>query len=77
MVGNLRNSGLGNTTEIGTVPSYERLDLRLGWRPTASWEFSLVGQNLLDDRHPEFLSELGLATGQVQRSVYGKVTFRH
>jgi len=30
------------------------VDLRLGWRPCQNLEFSIVGQNLWDDQHPEF-----------------------
>ena len=56
------------------VPSYVALDLRLGWRPTPNWEFAVVGQNLLDRRHPEFGAA---ATRQeIPRSVYGKITWR-
>jgi iron complex outermembrane receptor protein len=56
------------------VPSYVSLDLRLGWRPTPNWEFAIVGQNLLDKRHPEFGAP---ATRQeIPRSVYGKVTWK-
>jgi iron complex outermembrane receptor protein len=56
------------------VPSYVSLDLRLGWRPTPAWEFAIVGQNLLDKRHPEFGAP---ATRQeIPRSVYGKVTWK-
>jgi iron complex outermembrane receptor protein len=36
------------------VPAYSSLDLRLGWAVRAGWELSLVGQHLLDRRHPEF-----------------------
>ncbi|HEU5464095.1 MAG TPA: TonB-dependent receptor [Candidatus Binatia bacterium] len=56
------------------VPSYVSLDLRLGWQPTPNWEFAIVGQNLLDKRHPEFGAP---ATRQeIPRSVYGKVTWK-
>ncbi len=59
------------------VPSYTRLDLRLGWRPTGSLEISLVGQNLLGARHPEFGSSDQLVEAtQVKRSGYGKLTWR-
>jgi iron complex outermembrane recepter protein len=55
------------------VPSYVSLDLRLGWRPVPNWELAIVGQNLLDKRHPEFGAP---ATRQeIPRSVYGKVTW--
>lgn len=40
--------------KVGTVPAYAELDLRLGWNINRNWEFSLVGQNLLHDQHPEF-----------------------
>ncbi len=59
----------------GTVPGYFSLDLRLGWNPTEDLEFSIVGQNLLDNRHPEF----GFPSAnrhEIERSVYGKVTWR-
>ena len=36
------------------VPAYSELDLRLGYRIHRGWELSLVGQNLLHDRHQEF-----------------------
>lgn len=56
------------------VPSYVSLDLRLGWRPTPNWEFAIVGQNLLDKRHPEFGAP---ATRQeIPRSVFGKITWK-
>jgi iron complex outermembrane receptor protein len=77
LVGNTFVHGVGATTTSGPIPSYERLDLRLGWRPSENLELSLVGQNLTDDRHPEGRSELGIAATEVQRSYYGKVTFRY
>lgn len=56
------------------VPSYVSLDVRIGWHPTPNWDLSIVGQNLLDNQHPEFGPA---ATRQeIQRSVYGKVTWK-
>jgi iron complex outermembrane receptor protein len=57
------------------VPAYTELDLRLGWRPTDALELSLAGQNLLHARHPEFGAPSPLRQ-EVQRNVYGKVTWR-
>lgn len=60
---------------VGKVPSYTELNIRLGWRPTKKLELSLTGQNLLNDRHPEF----GFPTAtriEISRSVYGKVQWR-
>ncbi len=36
------------------VPAYAELDVRVGWQVRPSLELSLVGQNLLHDRHREF-----------------------
>ena len=57
------------------VPAYTELDVRLGWRATDRLEFSLVGQNLLHSRHPEFGAPSPLRE-EVRRGAYGKVTWR-
>jgi iron complex outermembrane recepter protein len=60
------------------IPGYAAMDARLAWRPLKNLELAIVGQNLLDDRHPEFRSPLiPTETTEVQRSVYGKVTWRY
>jgi iron complex outermembrane recepter protein len=61
---------------VHNVSSYVTADLRLAWRPTVNLELSLVGQNLLDDRHPEQTSTIGAPTFEVPRGFYGKVTWR-
>jgi iron complex outermembrane receptor protein len=58
-----------------TLSRYVSLDLRLGWHPTPNWEFAIVGQNLLDHQHPEFLA-VGAVGTEIRRSVYGKATWR-
>ena len=56
------------------IDGYLTLDARLGWRPWSSLELSLVGQNLLQSEHREFLPQQILTQAtQVGRSVYGKV----
>lgn len=47
----------------GVVDSYLRFDLRLGWTPTPRLELSLVGKNLLDDSHSEFVEFSGNSLG--------------
>ncbi len=61
------------------IPGYLELDLRLGWKPWPNLDISLVGQNLLDNHHPETGSSPLLATQptEVQRSFYGKVTWNY
>ncbi len=46
------------------VSSYTSLNLRLGWRPVSDLELSLSGNNLLDDKHPEFVEYSGNSPGQ-------------
>jgi iron complex outermembrane receptor protein len=60
------------------VPAYTRLDLRLGWRPAESIEFSVGGQNLLHKGHEEFnATDIGIIDEDlVRRSVYAKLTWR-
>jgi hypothetical protein len=47
--------------------------LRLAWQASDQLEVSLVGQNLLHDHHVEFGPPV--ARGEIERSVYGKVTW--
>ncbi len=61
----------------GSIPAYTRFDTHLGWRLNKWTELSIVGQNLLDARHPEFQALVQtVITTQARRSVYGKVTWR-
>jgi iron complex outermembrane receptor protein len=55
------------------VPAYSELDMRWAWRPNPKLEFSVVGQNLLHDRHTEFGSPNNRK--EIERSVYGKVVW--
>jgi iron complex outermembrane receptor protein len=60
------------------VPSYLTVDLRVAWRPVKGLEISLVGQNLLDNRHPEFVQTTFYESvpSEVERSVYLNITWR-
>jgi iron complex outermembrane recepter protein len=53
------------------IPTWWRLDLRLGWRATEHTTVDLVGQNLTDPQHPEYYYE-----EQIERGVYLMVTQR-
>jgi len=60
------------------VDAYVRLDLRLGWKPARNWELSVVGQNLLETRHLEWMAGSGGGINVfVPRGVYGKFTWRY
>ena len=56
------------------IPSYWALDLRLAFLPTKHLEFSVVGQNLLDNQHPEFGTPA--TRREIRRGIYGKVACR-
>ncbi len=55
-----------------TVEPYLSFTLRLGWRPRKDLELSLVGANLLDNSHLEFVQEAYTFPVEVERSVYGQ-----
>ena len=58
------------------IRSYVGLDMRLGWRPRQNLEFSIVGQNILDNQHREFSpSVIRTPAAEIERAVYGKVTW--
>jgi iron complex outermembrane recepter protein len=60
-----------------SIPGYLTMDARLAWKPQPKLELALVGQNLLQRRHPEFIPEfINTFPTEVERSVYGKVTWK-
>ena len=71
-----RATYLANATGYYEVDSYTTCDLRLAWRAADSLELSLVGQNLLEDRHLEFVQEKFTQPTEVPRGVYGKLAYR-
>jgi iron complex outermembrane receptor protein len=60
------------------VKSYVGLDAQLVWKPHKNLELSIVGQNLLNRRHTEYKTEslLSAPTIEVERGVYGRMTWR-
>ena len=59
------------------IQSYLSCDIRLGWNPIENLEATVVGQNLLNDHHPEFRAPHtpSLPT-EVERGVYGAIRWR-
>jgi iron complex outermembrane recepter protein len=58
-------------------PSYTRLDTGLSWPLDEKTSLSVVGQNLLRDRHEEFVdSTTGAKSTLIKRSAYAKVEWR-
>jgi len=59
------------------APSYTRLDTQVSWRVAERVELSLVGQNLLRDRHQEFSDFLqSINSSLIKRSAYAKFTWQ-
>jgi iron complex outermembrane receptor protein len=75
----LRHAGRLPATSPGStgVPSYTTLDLRYAWRAWPGVELSLVGQNLLEARHAEFVPDLLPSEPlQVERGWYVKAKWQ-
>lgn len=64
---------VGSNTRI---PSFVTADLRLAYHANEHVELSLVGRNLLDDRHPERGYEPATIVSEVPRSIYCKILLR-
>jgi iron complex outermembrane receptor protein len=56
------------------VLSYGEMTVRLGWRPSSRLDLSVVGQNLLHDRHEEFAA--GTPRELFERGVYIRSAWR-
>jgi iron complex outermembrane receptor protein len=57
------------------VEDYAELDVRLGWQVSPIVELSLIGQNLLHDRHEEFVNQSS-PRFSFQRGVYVRSAWR-
>lgn len=57
------------------IHAYTTADIRLGWSPRSDWELSVIGQNLFDPRHPDFITANSI-NDEVARSVTAKATWR-
>ena len=66
-----------DTLRSGNIPSYTRLDTGLTWRLAEALAMSVVGQNLVQDRHLEFLDDNGTVRATlIKRGAYAKLTWQ-
>jgi iron complex outermembrane recepter protein len=66
-----------NYIDDTSIPGYVTMDVRLAWKPVKTLELALVGQNLFQKRHPEYIPEfINTTASEVPRSVYGKLTWK-
>lgn len=76
-VGRLSGFNLSGTAGVQNyIRAYAALDVRLAWKPGKHWELAVVGQNLLDASHPEFGQSNQGPLVEIERSVYGKITYQ-
>jgi len=60
------------------VPSYTTLDLKLKYQLDPNVSLSVVGQNLLQSSHKEFIDDLSITPAtEIQRGMYLKIDWRH
>jgi iron complex outermembrane receptor protein len=57
------------------LDGWTELDVRIGWALRPEWELSIVGQNLLRDRHFEFVA--GTPLEAFERAVHLRSTWRY
>jgi iron complex outermembrane recepter protein len=67
---------LNNSGSVATVPGYADLTVRIGIHLADHWELSVVGQNLLDNQHPEY-GLPGMNRVEIKRSIFAKVGWRY
>ncbi len=65
-----------NLTHV-KIHSYTRLDVRLGWHISRQWELSIVGQNLIDSGHVEYVNRAGSRSNEIERRLYTKLIWRY
>jgi len=58
------------------TPSYTSANIKLAWQASNDLELSLVGQNLLDSHHSEFIAENLQVPTEVERSIYAKIKLK-
>ncbi len=61
--------------EKTTIDDYFTLDLNMSWKPRKGLEISIAGQNLLNSSQLQYISELNTPPTEIERGVYGKVTW--
>ena len=75
----LRERLIGNTNNNGTpgvLPGYGELGMRVGWLPLPHLELSLVGDNLLHERHAEYVASGPNPRVEISRHVYVRTAVR-
>jgi iron complex outermembrane receptor protein len=70
------NDAIGALSSTVIKP-YVTLDLRAAYRPYHGIELSLVGQNLLAQKHLEYVNENQTFPTAIDRGLYGKISWTY
>lgn len=67
--------------EVSAMPgvhpsSYFRVDARIGWSPVPRLQLDLIGQNLIDNRHLEYVDAQGVIPSEIPRSVFARAQWQ-
>jgi len=65
-----------NSNNIKTS-DYTTLDIRLAWQATKNMNISLVGQNLLESKHLEYIESGSVKATEIERGVYLKLLWNY
>ncbi|PUA29097.1 MAG: hypothetical protein B0W54_00305 [Cellvibrio sp. 79] len=63
-------------SQIAFTPSYIRWDLNIGKQLGKNLRLNIVGENLGDSAHPEFGSAADINYGEIERSVFARITWQ-
>lgn len=67
----------GDNSGVYSIPDFFNMDIRLAWKVNSHIELSLTGQNLLNNRHLEYVQESFTAPTEIDRSIYGKIVWQY
>jgi iron complex outermembrane receptor protein len=74
----LRGSDRLDSIDGQSIRGYVTMDTRLAWKPAKGLELALVGRNLIESHHAEFVPEyINTLPSEVVRSFYGKLTWQY
>lgn len=65
-----------DTLNAINIPSYFRFDTGLTWAAAENMSVSIIGHNLLDNKHPEFDAIPVLQDSEIERSVLARISVR-
>ncbi len=66
----------GRNESVYKIDAYLSADVRLAWRPNKNLELALVGKNLLDPAHPEYIEESFTLPTEIERSISFKIMWQ-